>query len=266
MIPNDNAIVLFRFSEQRWIDSIIKGDLSFSCARAFVKQAIATGNTVQGDKYEGIFARLYPDDERISKMEILLDKDLEKIYDDGFVLLRRRSAMFKPIFCFYAYRVKDALSDIAGNAIIGKIVIRHDFDSRLFSGFANGNWNCAAVADDRRFTVITLQPNDFINRIKFWMKYNNLSYVMKPVDYVIQAAETFFIEPTDKYEELFCKRPEYSYQYECRICLHRKSFLSFCDRYTLNIGRLTEKEYKKTYQPFNFELKATTAKKSNKSQ
>ena len=261
MIPNENAIVLFRFSEQRWIDTLINGELSFSCARAFVKQAIATDNEIQGDKYEGVFARLMPDDKRIEEMERLLCKDLEKINDNGYVLLRRRSALFKPIFCFYAYRAIDALDDGAEKAVIGENVIRHDFDPQMFSGFANGYWNCAVVADDRRFTVITLQPNDFIGRINFWMKYNNLAYVMKPVNYEIQAKETFFIEPTEKYEELFCKRPQYAYQHECRICLHRKSLLSFCDRYTLNIGQLSDREYNKTFQPFYFELKATIAKK-----
>lgn len=266
MIPNNNAIVLFRFSEQRWIDAIIKGELSFSCAKAFVKQAIDTNNEIQGDKYEGTFARLYPDDRRISEMKELLRNDLEMIFEGDFVLLRRRSAMFKPIFCFYAYKAIDALDNIADDAVIGENIIRHNFDSRMFSGFANGNWNCNVVADDRRFTILTLQPNYFINRIKFWTKYNNISYVMKPVDYEQQATETFFIEPTEQYEELFCKRPRYAYQYECRICLHRKKLLSICDRYTLNIGQLSNREYKKTFQPFYFDLRATIAKKEHEIQ
>lgn len=69
MVPDDHGVILFRFGEKRWIEKIADGNLSFSCAGAFINQAKKTGNTVQGDEYEGIFARLYPDDSRIDKMK-----------------------------------------------------------------------------------------------------------------------------------------------------------------------------------------------------
>lgn len=53
MVQDENAIILFRFGEQRWIDKFIEGDMSFSCSGAFIHQAMKTGNDVQGDPLEG---------------------------------------------------------------------------------------------------------------------------------------------------------------------------------------------------------------------
>lgn len=58
MIPPDNYIIFLKFSEQRWIDSLVNGNFSFSCVGKFIQQAQATGDTVQGDSFKGYFARL----------------------------------------------------------------------------------------------------------------------------------------------------------------------------------------------------------------
>ena len=264
MIPDNDAIVIFRFSEHRWINAIIDGTLSFSCAGAFVEQAKLTDNEIQGDRYEGIFARLQPDDPKISKMERILGNDLIKMTDEkGFVLLRRRSAMLKPIFCYYAYKARDIIIDSDGNAKLGENTIRHDFDPKMFSGFSNGDWNLNVIADERRFTTLTLYPNHFISRIKCALAKENLSYVMKPVNYEEQKNDTFFIEPTDQYDELFCKRPLYSYQYEGRICLNGIDFTFPEERFSLSIGKLGINEYHKTHCPFYMETKAIFDKKKH---
>lgn len=39
MIPDENAIMMYKFSENRWIKNILEGELSFSCAGAFINQA-----------------------------------------------------------------------------------------------------------------------------------------------------------------------------------------------------------------------------------
>jgi len=49
MVPDNHALLLFRFSEHRWINAIIEGTLSFSCAGNFVEQAMKTDNNIQGD-------------------------------------------------------------------------------------------------------------------------------------------------------------------------------------------------------------------------
>jgi len=260
MIPNENAAILFRFSEQRWIDAIINGELSFSCAGAFVYQAKATDNTIQGDKYEGIFAKLHPGDERITQMRDKLGADLEEISEDDYILLRRKSAMKKPIFCFYGYKIGDILKD--GISLrVGNNQIRHDFDSRLYTGFSGMDWNSNVVDDSRRFTQLTLLPYPFVNRIKIAMCTQGLGYKLHPVDYELRGNDTFFIEPTEKYDELFYKSPEYAYQFETRICLFDKKLDCIFDRFSLNIGHLSTNEYKKSFEPIYIVLDAVVQRR-----
>lgn len=92
MIPNTDALQLFRFSEQRWIDKLIEGDVSFSCPGAFIHQAKMTGNNDQGDLFEGVFARLKYGDTKVTSLRKTLGKDLEIIPDGEYVMLRRKSS------------------------------------------------------------------------------------------------------------------------------------------------------------------------------
>lgn len=255
MLPNDNAILLFRFTESRWADAIIQGQISFSCAGAFIHQAEHTGNTVQGDLYEGVFARLNKTDSRVQLMKDTLKKDLEIIDDGDFVLLRRKSALRKPMFCYYAYTVEDAIHDCGDDAHKGINTIRHVFDDKMYSGFSE-NWRCSVIADNRRSTLLTLQPKPFVERIKMASVTQRINLRMKRVDYSTWSNETFFITPTDEYDELFCKQSSYSYQHEGRACLTGISLASIFDRYTLEIGSLNTDDYKKSFEPLYFDLKA----------
>lgn len=161
MIPPDNYIIFLKFSEQRWIDSLVNGNFSFSCVGKFIQQAQATGDTVQGDSFEGYFARLKKDDKRLTIMRSRLKDDLEESNDGNYVLLRRKSALTVPIFCIYGYQCIDAVNEAPSS---GKTRIRHNFDERLFDAFAN-KWDSAGVADDRRTTYVILQAKAFANRI-----------------------------------------------------------------------------------------------------
>lgn len=249
MIPNNDAVLLFRFGEQQWIDREIAGHLSFSCPGNFIWQAKQTGNQVQGDMREAIFARLLKDDKRISEMQALLKKDLEIIEDGDYCLLRRRSAKLKPIYCFYAYKAKDILLDGQPEKL-GKQSIRHDFSDHMYSGFADNLAIYNVVSEKSRFTQLTLQPKPFLDRIKVALSRNGYGYEMHEVDYKLFANDTFFIPPTAKYEELFYKFPEYSYQYEGRVCLVDLKFSNIFERKPVDIPPLNPKDYHKTHKPF----------------
>lgn len=259
MIPNENAVLIFKFGEYRWMQKLIEGDVNFSCTGAFIHQAKSGGNDVQGDRYEGVFARLDNSDQRIAEMKIKLGNDLEIINEGNFKLLRRKSSKKKPIFCFYGYKAGDMLVDGDIDAT-GYKVIRHDFDDRMYSGFAN-SINSNVIADSHRFTQVTIQPKPFVDRVKIAMIENSHKYRMRAIDYDLFSAETFFIEPTDKYEELFHKFPQYKYQYEGRICILGIDFDSVFDRYSLRIIPLKEDDYKITHTPLYMEFGTEISKK-----
>lgn len=260
MIPDDHGLMLFRFGEKRWIEKIVDGNLSFSCAGAFINQAKKTGNTVQGDEYEGIFAKLYPDDSRIVEAERKLGNDLEEISKSGYVLLRRKSAKFKPIYCFYGYTAKDALEE-ANIEHLGENTIRHEFDERMFSGFSNSENIKNVLSEDRRFTMISLMPQPFVDRVKFFMALNGYGFKMGKVNYEMLSNDTFFIEPTAEYNELFYKAPEYSYQCEARICMKNMKFRNIFERFDFNIGKLKPEEYYINYDKLYFTIDAVIARR-----
>lgn len=73
--------------------------------------------------------------------------------------------------------------------------------------------------------------------------------------------DTFFIEPTSEYNELFYKSPEYSYQYEARICMKDMRFHNIFERFDLNIGKLKSEEYRINYNKLYVVINAVIARR-----
>lgn len=261
MIPNDDAVLLCKFGERRWMERLAAGEVSFSCPGKFVYQAKQTSNDVQGDLYDGIFARLVPDDPRIDRMKNELGRDLEQISDGEYIILRRRSAKLKPIFCMYSYTAGDILSDgsISSSGIHD---VRHDFDEKMYSGFSDSLAIKNVISDTHRFTQLTFQPKTFVDQFKNAMRQNGIKYVMKRVNYELFEQDTFFIEPTDQYDELFYKFPKYKYQLEARICLIDMKFGCIFDRHNIQIGALPATDFWMTYNPLYMKLEIITKKLS----
>lgn len=254
MIPNDHAIMMYKFSENQWINKLIQGEVSFSCAGAFIIKAKNTGNIVQGDELEGVFARQHINSPTIELMRKKLGNDLEEIQDGDYVFLRRKSSKLKPIFCWYAYTAEDAVYDGKPN-VAGKQKVKLEFDERLFEGFASesiGN----VISDDHRFTMILLQPKPFIDKIKLALSLRRYAYQMHPVKYIDIHEEEFFIEPTEEYPELFIKSNEYYYQHEARICITSEKFNNVFQRNTLLIGKFNIDDYNIVHSRIYVEFEA----------
>lgn len=272
MIPPDDYIMFLKFSEQRWIDSLVNGNFSFSCVGKFIQQAQATGDTVQGDSFEGYFARLKKDDKRLTIMRFRLKDDLEESNDGNYVLLRRKSALTVPIFCIYGYQCIDAVNEAPSS---GKTRIRHNFDERLFDAFAN-KWDSAVVADDRRATYVIFQAKAFANRIMemrdkevknmFEKKRRAERHVFPNcvlagrIQYDIDERKEFFIDPTINYPELLHKRCEYAYQYETRIYFPDIHLSHILDRKLVAVSAFDKSEYRIDHMPMTMNMTANVAR------
>ena len=209
MIPDENLFLLFKFGEKRWIDKILKGELSFSCAGAFINQAKKAGNTIQGDIHEGIFARLKRGDIRIDQMKERLMSDLEILDEGEYLCLRRRSAKLKPIFCFYGYKAGGILKAGGDNLSVGINRIRYEFDPQLYTGFTS-DWKISPLLNEPyRFRLLLLRIEVFKEKLENAMKLINKCYRAKNIDYDKMQEKEFFIEPTPNYDELFYKLPQY---------------------------------------------------------
>ena len=255
------SIEVIKFGEARWIQKIVEGELSFSCAGAFINQAKKTGNTIQGDLLEAVFARLLKTNPKIQEMREKLGNDLEEIPDGDYIFLRRKSAKRIPIFCIFSLKKKNFISKKPGNQNI-----EFSFDKRLYDGFANKNIK-NTVPNSHKFTMAYFITEKFINRIKLRSGHQELrSKIQFNIDAVagfsaipeeeflaIKSANVryenfhegeFFSEPTDNYDELFVKSDEYEYQAEVRICIRNIKLSSYSDRYTVKIEKFKDGEYK----------------------
>lgn len=262
MIPADHSILLFRFSEQRWIDSLVKGKVSFSCAGAFIEQAKRNKDSTQADAFEGYFARLHKDDPRIQQMRDKLTNDLEEEWNGDYVLLRRYSSKFIPIFCVYAFTCKDALQKAKNG---GTVKIIHEFDERMFSDFsASSQWDSKVVADDHRMAMVTLQVKPFIDKIRMVGALNRITVLSDYVEYDLDENETFFIEPTDAYLELSHKRKAYSFQHEARFWIPTMRMDTTGRRLNIDIGNMKSEDYEIANEPLIMSIIAKLKKNKQK--
>ncbi|MDR4950377.1 hypothetical protein [Neobacillus cucumis] len=237
MIPEENSLILFKFGLTKWMKELKDGKVSFSCPGQYINIAKEEGNSEQGDFYEGVFARLKETDPRIEQCQCKLGEDLEILPDGDFVLLRRKSTYFIPTFCFYSVRPPDLSQNVTCS---GWQQVRYGFDERMYSGFSS-----SAVLnvhpDDAPATLI-IQARPFHEQIMQAVRRKGFSIEISHINYTLFENEEFYIEPTDQRKELFYKFPKYSYQKEARILLHGLKINNFNERYTLNIGPLSDED------------------------
>jgi hypothetical protein len=237
MIPEENSLILFKFGATKWMKALKGGKVSFSCPGQYINIANDSGNSEQGDLFEGVFARLNVKDPRIEECRRKLEEDLEIIPDGDFVLLRRKSTYFIPTFCFYSFRGLDLLQNVTRP---GVQKVRHDFDERMYSGFSShANFNMHP--DDVPATLI-IQARPFHEQVMKAASRKGFGFEICHINYTLFENEEFYIEPTDQRKELFYKFPKYSYQREARILLHGLNINNVNERYTLNIGALSDED------------------------
>lgn len=240
-LPDSNVMLLFKFGEIQWIEKLLNGELSFSCAGAFIKQAELSGNTVQGDLYEGSFARLRSSNSLVKKLRLKYGSELEEIRDGDFIFFRRKSARFKPIFCLYAYTNADAKKD-RRNFQAGIISVSHRFSENMYQGFSPYDAR-NVLATAHRPAFIMLQVETFKRLIIPSLEKNYCSYIIEHITPWEMIDGEFYIEPTPAYPELFKKSPAYSDQHEMRICILNKHLPTIYSRYNISIPKIPEGDY-----------------------
>lgn len=104
----ETVLLGMKISQKKWIEKLRNGSACFNTVNFYIEKGLSGGNDEQGDKYEGVFARLLKHDSKVEEMEKLLKDDLEVILDGEYVLLRRKSARTIPVFCIYGLYIEDA--------------------------------------------------------------------------------------------------------------------------------------------------------------
>lgn len=204
--------IFLKVSEKKWIESLKNGHVCFNPVEIFIKKAEQEDNNEQGDKYEGIFARLNKNDRKIHELKKRLGDDLEIISDQDHVLLRRKSARNVPVFCTYGAR-KDELNLIENSVHIekGEYVgtAIYDFPEKIYNNFLSTNdvWGFYASA------------GHFTDKLENALERENIQYKKSVVNYDVDLTSEFCFELDDEYSELNHKRKDLEYQHECRYRL-----------------------------------------------
>lgn len=98
---------ILKVGENQWMKKLFDGQLSFSCAQAYINQGIQTNNQEQGDPDEGIFAQLFVGNPLIAQMQELLGDDLEEyraaVFHHAAQKIRLQKAHF---LCLYHTRIR----------------------------------------------------------------------------------------------------------------------------------------------------------------
>lgn len=237
MITNRQVLAVFKFGEYQYMKQLMQGTISFSCPGSYIEIAKSSGNEDQGDLYEGVFARLKKGDTKIDEMQKLLGDDLEILDDNTHVMLRRMSSYLIPTFCFYSLKASDITAKEITN--VGWQYVRHDFDKTMYTGF--GNYPIRNVLSNHKRPIMLYIPAaPFENSLNESLKPQGMTPVIRHVNYTEFVKDEFFIQPTDRRDELFYKFPQYQQQQETRICLINMSLDKISDRKNVQIIPISE--------------------------
>ncbi len=208
-----------KVGQECWINKLKKGEACFSLVNDFIEEGERTNNNEQGDKFEGVFARLEKTNPKIDEMSKRLGKDLEIIEDGDYVLLRRKSCRSKQVFCLYGLYIEDAIlikeTDLGEGKVLNKYILIPS--KKMFGDFLNGNNTTSISTWGVSFSLGHLQ-----RRFEEKLEEKGIGCQLVKVKYDFADNDEFFIEPTDDYQELGYKTKRLSYQKEARFILSKE--------------------------------------------
>lgn len=180
-----------------------------------------SGDEGRFDKYEGAIAVLHKDNRMIERFKLVYG-DIYEIADGDFVILKRKSAKFIPMYCFYTAFSQNCSKIEVGDFNYKKktCIVRYQIapDERLFEDFR----------DRKNYLLINLFNSGdlFASTIMALKKYglNPKKLEKKVVQYYSFDDNKEWIcddyrgfAPDIKYVELFYKCDKYKYQSEMRL-------------------------------------------------
>lgn len=228
---------ILKVGENQWMKKLYDGQLSFSCAQAFINQGIQTSNQEQGDPDEGIFAQLLVGNTKIAQMRELLGDDLEEYRRGDFVMLRRKSACRKPIFCVYTIRTFDFEKQLRHT---GLNRVNIPINQKIYESFLTPypvNVLSSIEKEKRKLMSVFFSSEPFFLAVEKALKYRYCEPMRSDeVKYDIKDDAEFYVKPDDNYNELYHKHERYFYQHEVRIVLTRKLFGRKPARFNVEIG------------------------------
>ena len=212
-----DIVLCLKINKKVWIEKLQQGSICFNRAGRFIGDGEENKNGEQGDRFEGVFARLPENDPRIEKYKASLGEDIEIIDDGSYVFLRRPSVKDIPIFCIFGVK-KDDLEPLTDKPVSGKdgqlhIRAKYLFPPRMYDEFLD------AKKDGIEINGYFASPDHLLGEIEEKLKNESKDYIKRSVAYDIDLTQEFELPLDDSYSELFHKRKDFVYQHEIRFVL-----------------------------------------------
>lgn len=202
----------FKIINAQYIQStILSGNIYFGCAEYYAYQEVL-GNKGQGDKNEGLYARVKKDNlSYINEQERLYGEDLCKIENGDFLDLKLRSVINMPIYCFYSVNANDLgvkYFDEPGETLkVRYRTYKFNISKEVFKDFSAENFGMMNF----------INHTDLYRRIQNSLRSEGCKHILKSrIKYVNRVGKEW-ICPEGHPAELFYKDKSFGYQKEGRI-------------------------------------------------
>lgn len=211
-----DIVLCLKLNTEQWIRKLNEGSICFNRVGYFIEKAEGGVEDDQGDRFEGVFARLPQSDPRIDEYRNSLGDDLEIIDDNSHVFLRRKSVKRIPIFCIFGLKKEDlkcenepVLCEDGQLHVKVKYFIPEKMNKRLLG---------AETCSEDIWGFYT-SSDHFLSEVDRILDDNKLEYDKQIVSYDIDLNQEFELPLDDSYSELFHKRNDHDYQHEIRYIL-----------------------------------------------
>lgn len=222
----DTSFAMKLLTSDRAEKMIENGKLYFSCSKKW-----STINKVgQGDKLEGVFAKINIENKEVLKLyKLHYGETLDIEYDENYMYLRNKNLCYLPSYCFYSLKNKfwningDPYNAVSGTTDISKEICR-DFSNKKSS------------------IVIIKDQAVFINQIIKQFEKKGISKEKVIIEYIkYKDLEGQYYKMDNNECELFVKNKCFSYQREVRILINSQSlkFKDYDEGFSIYIGNMS---------------------------
>ncbi len=234
-------IMTFKIINAAYIETTISsGNIYLGCAEYYAYQEIL-GNKGQGDKDEGLYARVKKSNfSFIKEQRELHGADLIEIANGEFLDLKLKSVINMPVYCFYSINAFDTgvkyFDEPGETPKIRYRTYKFTIPKKVFQDFSAENFGIMNF----------LNHTDLYNRIEKSLKSEGCKHILKTrIEYVSRNGIEW-VCPENHPAELFYKDDSFSYQKEGRIVATDSAISFINEKFSdkkyrvLNIGDVKE--------------------------
>ncbi len=212
--PLKSKICFFKLISNKYFNT--KNEIHFGCAKKYEEDA-QCNDSFQSDRYEGAIAVLRRENPKLKKFKRIYN-DIYEIYDGDRVILKRKSSLYLPIYCFYCADASDSRKiDLSREGNKGIVTYHLEPDSKIFDDFKESGQSLLLYIFNLTFFYQKMKKElSKLGKCGRLLSYDISYYTMDENGEWICPQYKHF-DPKTHYYELLYKRIQFEYQKERRF-------------------------------------------------